>query len=95
MIKSHRDRVMNNAVVFAIVICVISLTVADAQSKQKPNILVIWGDDIGQSNISTYTFGVVGYRTPNIDSPNCRQVDGALLTAKSRLGRVLSRGGTK
>jgi arylsulfatase len=39
---------------------------ADAQTK-KPNILVIWGDDIGQSNISAYTFGLVGYRTPNID----------------------------
>ena len=34
---------------------------------QKPNILVIWGDDIGQSNISAYTMGLVGYRTPNID----------------------------
>jgi arylsulfatase len=33
----------------------------------KPNILVIWGDDIGQSNISAYTRGLVGYRTPNID----------------------------
>jgi arylsulfatase len=33
----------------------------------KPNILVIWGDDIGQSNISAYTKGVMGYRTPNID----------------------------
>ncbi len=39
---------------------------ARAQS-EKPNILVIWGDDIGQSNISAYTFGLVGYRTPNID----------------------------
>jgi arylsulfatase len=37
-----------------------------AQTK-KPNILVIWGDDIGQSNISAYTMGLVGYRTPNID----------------------------
>jgi arylsulfatase A-like enzyme len=33
----------------------------------KPNILVIWGDDIGQSNISAYTMGMMGYRTPNID----------------------------
>jgi arylsulfatase len=32
-----------------------------------PNILVIWGDDVGQSNISAYTRGLVGYRTPNID----------------------------
>jgi len=39
---------------------------AAAQDK-KPNILVIWGDDVGQSNISAYTRGVVGYRTPNID----------------------------
>lgn len=35
--------------------------------KKKPNILVIWGDDIGQSNLSCYTHGLMGYRTPNID----------------------------
>jgi len=34
----------------------------------KPNILVLWGDDIGQSNISAYTHGLMGYQTPNIDS---------------------------
>ena len=33
----------------------------------KPNIVIIWGDDIGQSNISAYTHGLMGYRTPNID----------------------------
>ncbi|WP_442969806.1 arylsulfatase [Roseibium sp. Sym1] len=38
-----------------------------AQSADKPNILVIWGDDIGQSNVSAYTMGLMGYRTPNID----------------------------
>ena len=38
-----------------------------AAKAKKPNILVIWGDDIGQSNISTYTHGVMGYQTPNID----------------------------
>jgi arylsulfatase len=36
-------------------------------SGQKPNILVIFGDDIGQTNISAYSMGVLGYRTPNID----------------------------
>jgi arylsulfatase len=36
-------------------------------SGKKPNILVIFGDDIGQSNISAYTFGLMGYKTPNID----------------------------
>jgi arylsulfatase len=33
----------------------------------QPNILIIWGDDIGQSNLSCYSNGVMGYRTPNID----------------------------
>jgi arylsulfatase len=33
----------------------------------KPNILVIWGDDIGISNLSCYSHGVMGYQTPNID----------------------------
>jgi arylsulfatase A-like enzyme len=33
----------------------------------KPNIIIIWGDDIGQTNISAYSFGMMGYRTPNID----------------------------
>ncbi|MGI9372700.1 MAG: arylsulfatase [Hyphomicrobiales bacterium] len=37
-----------------------------AQEK-KPNILVIWGDDIGITNISAYSFGMMGYKTPNID----------------------------
>jgi arylsulfatase A-like enzyme len=37
-------------------------------SKQKqPNILVIWGDDIGITNLSCYSHGLMGYRTPNID----------------------------
>jgi len=40
---------------------------AVAAETPKPNILVIWGDDIGQSNISAYTHGVMGYQTPNID----------------------------
>jgi arylsulfatase len=34
---------------------------------KRPNILVIFGDDIGQTNISAYSMGLVGYRTPNID----------------------------
>ncbi|MEA2094549.1 MAG: arylsulfatase [Pseudomonadota bacterium] len=41
---------------------------ADNPNKpDKPNILVIWGDDIGQSNVSAYTHGMMGYKTPNID----------------------------
>ncbi|MBQ4888581.1 arylsulfatase [Shewanella sp. MMG014] len=41
---------------------------ASATAASKPNILVIWGDDIGQANVSAYTFGLMGYQTPNIDS---------------------------
>ncbi|MGE8064197.1 arylsulfatase [Pseudomonas sp. NPDC089569] len=40
---------------------------ATAAAADKPNILVIFGDDIGQTNISAYSRGVVGYQTPNID----------------------------
>src|SRR3970282_1940374 len=39
---------------------------AHAQAK-KPNIVVIWGDDIGYWNISAYNQGMMGYKTPNID----------------------------
>ena len=35
--------------------------------QDKPNILVIWGDDIGISNLSCYSHGLMGYKTPNID----------------------------
>ncbi len=38
-----------------------------ALAADKPNILVIWGDDIGITNISAYSDGIMGYRTPNID----------------------------
>ena len=43
------------------------LTSAAPSQERKPNILVIFGDDIGQSNVSAYTMGLMGYRTPNID----------------------------
>ncbi len=48
--------------------CLVSiLMVSITLAQDKPNILIIWGDDIGQSNISAYTMGLMGYRTPNID----------------------------
>jgi arylsulfatase A-like enzyme len=53
-------------VLAAVLIGTFALTPAQAEP-QKPNILVIWGDDIGQSNVSAYTKGMMGYRTPNID----------------------------
>ena len=42
-------------------------TASAQQQQQKPNILVIMGDDIGYWNISAYNRGMMGYRTPNID----------------------------
>ena len=44
-----------------------AITPVSAQQQQKPNILVIMGDDIGYWNISAYNRGMMGYRTPNID----------------------------
>jgi len=38
-----------------------------ARGEQQPNIVIIWGDDIGQADLSTYTFGLMGFQTPNID----------------------------
>ena len=48
---------------------VMSVQTVKAQDTKaaKPNILVLWGDDIGQANISAYTHGLMGYETPNID----------------------------
>ena len=48
-----------------------------AQPAGKPNILVIWGDDIGQFNVGAYNMGMMGYKTPNIDSIG---KDGAVFT---------------
>jgi arylsulfatase len=50
-LAAHNQRVANNT----------------KQAGKKPNILVIWGDDIGLWNISAYNRGMMGYRTPNID----------------------------
>jgi arylsulfatase A-like enzyme len=49
--------------------CVVAATAAPAvaQQQQKPNIVIIWGDDIGQSDISAYSHGLMGFKTPNID----------------------------
>jgi arylsulfatase len=51
-----------------IALAVASAGSAWAQGKKPPNILVIWGDDIGQFNVSAYNLGMMGFKTPNIDS---------------------------
>ena len=57
-----------------LIVAAVILTCASSASAQqraagdkKPNILVIWGDDIGWENVSAYGMGVMGYTTPNID----------------------------
>jgi len=65
MRKAVPSKISRAGLVLTVLAGVVLATPAAAQDK--PNILVIWGDDIGQSNISAYTMGVMGYRTPNID----------------------------
>src|SRR5689334_8714532 len=42
-------------------------TAPPAAAAGKPNIVIIWGDDIGQSDVSAYSRGLMGFKTPNID----------------------------
>jgi arylsulfatase A-like enzyme len=61
-----------------VVVAALAITATAAQAQtSKPNILVIWGDDIGGFNISAYNHGMMGYKTPNIDSI---AAEGALFT---------------
>jgi len=54
---------------FAVIAAAATISVpAVAQRQQEPNMLIIWGDDIGVFNLSAYNLGMMGYRTPNIDS---------------------------
>ena len=58
---------MKRKAIVAVTACLMAAGFAQA-ADTKPNILVIWGDDIGQSNVSAYSHGLMGYKTPNIDS---------------------------
>jgi arylsulfatase len=56
------------AFVFAVIIAGLAFVACPAfAADKKPNIVVIWGDDIGQSDISAYSRGLMGFKTPNID----------------------------
>ncbi|ESU19808.1 sulfatase [Flavobacterium enshiense DK69] len=59
---------MKNVAKIYVALCIslFAYCITQAQDK-KPNILVIWGDDIGTTNISAYSDGLMGYTTPNID----------------------------
>jgi arylsulfatase len=62
---------MNKALPRSFKACIAFLTLvfcAPAFAADKPNILIIWGDDIGVYNVGAYNRGAMGYNTPNIDS---------------------------
>jgi arylsulfatase A-like enzyme len=65
MKQSKLKSEFRSVIVFCSLICFLSIQVK-AQNKQ-PNILIIWGDDIGITNVSAYSDGLMGYTTPNID----------------------------
>ena len=60
--KNKKMTLIPAALLLALVV-----SMGQAWADSKPNILVIWGDDVGRSNISAYTMGMMGYQTPNID----------------------------
>ncbi len=49
------------------VVCASLMLAAAGQAQDQPNFLIIWGDDIGITNLSAYSQGMMGYETPNID----------------------------
>jgi arylsulfatase A-like enzyme len=58
---------MRYAVVKKLATGVVLFTTITVCAQKKPNILVIFGDDVGITNISVYGDGVVGYKTPHLD----------------------------
>jgi len=55
------------SVLTALILALVMTAASTASAQDQPNILVVWGDDVGQSNISAFTRGMMGYHTPNID----------------------------
>ena len=50
-----------------VAVTLVLMTASTAAAQDRPNVLVIWGDDVGWSNVSAYNLGIMGYETPNID----------------------------
>jgi arylsulfatase len=70
MMSWHKAKAVVAAGALAAVMAATLPAAVQAQpvAAKKPNILIIWGDDIGGFNVSAYNQGMMGYRTPNIDS---------------------------
>jgi arylsulfatase len=66
-------RIFSKALLLGAVLLISTLGFSQGAKKSapvansKPNIVIIWGDDIGQTNVSAYSMGLMGYKTPNID----------------------------
>src|SRR4051812_17933731 len=60
-------KLKQRVVLLALLTTILYLPSPVLAQEKKPNILVIFGDDIGQTNVSAYSMGMMGYRTPNID----------------------------
>jgi len=65
--KRDRNRWFAGLAAAALVCAVMIAASPAAAADKKPNIVIIWGDDIGGFNISAYNMGMMGYKTPNID----------------------------
>ncbi|RKZ46160.1 MAG: hypothetical protein DRQ58_09125, partial [Gammaproteobacteria bacterium] len=74
--KYHSYGIRTSLLAFFLLLGV-GLFATPAYAAEKPNILVIWGDDIGHDNISAYSRGMMGGGTPNIDRI---AKEGALMT---------------
>lgn len=65
-LRNSKWILMSAAMLTILLVCAVAQESRAADVK-KPNILVIWGDDIGVHNISAYNHGIMGYKTPKID----------------------------
>jgi len=65
--RKKMKQIWEKGQIFLILCLILTLAVGQIFAADKPNIVIIWGDDIGQSNLSIYTKGLMGYQTPNID----------------------------
>ncbi|MBW1818373.1 MAG: arylsulfatase, partial [Deltaproteobacteria bacterium] len=67
MNASKTNHLLKHAGVVFLCLLLMPAFAAYAAPGDKPNIVILWGDDIGQSDVSAYTMGLMGFRTPNID----------------------------
>lgn len=71
MAESDNERKALGRMAVCMIVMIVLLfgatSMSSALAAKKTNTLMIWGDDIGWSNISAYNYGMMGYQTPNID----------------------------